>query len=415
MHFKIIFIYFLAIYIAFSQEGIEISEPPNIKSIIFKGSDKINQFPLVFIGQSISLKFDDLNGDEQNYYYKINYFNYDWEKSDLFKSEFLEGLDNIRIENYQNSFNTLQPYTHYELELPNSNTNFKLPGNYMIEIYDDSDKLVFSRKFLIYDDTAIVSSKVFRSREMDYYDTHQSVHFSIIPKSNIPYRDPENLLNVVILKNEQWSTIKHGLKPHYISGNRLEYSYDEKSRFEGGNEYLFFDTKDIRVNGSNISYVNLNRLYETYLYTNNYRRNLPYSFASDINGDFLVRTLQGTQSSDYEADYSWVHFSLVMPGSANEKEIYIYGKFNNYQLREENRMIYNPSLEIYEGIILLKQGFYNYKFVEKNSEKLLKNSISGTHALAENNYLILVYYKEFGNRYDSLVGVGRSSSFEIID
>ena len=415
MHFKIIFIYFLAIYIAFSQEGIEISEPPNIKSIIFKGSDKINQFPLVFIGQSISLKFDDLNGDEQNYYYKINYFNYDWEKSDLFKSEFLEGLDNIRIENYQNSFNTLQPYTHYELELPNSNTNFKLPGNYMIEIYDDSDKLVFSRKFLIYDDTAIVSSKVFRSREMDYYDTHQSVHFSIIPKSNIPYRDPENLLYDVILKNEQWSTIKHGLKPHYISGNRLEYSYDEKSRFEGGNEYLFFDTKDIRVNGSNISYVNLNRLYETYLYTNNYRRNLPYSFASDINGDFLVRTLQGTQSSDYEADYSWVHFSLVMPGSANEKEIYIYGKFNNYQLREENRMIYNPSLEIYEGIILLKQGFYNYKFVEKNSEKLLKNSISGTHALAENNYLILVYYKEFGNRYDSLVGVGRSSSFEIID
>ena len=55
-----------------------------------------------------------------------------------------------------------------------------------------------------------------------------------------------------------------------------------------------------------------------------------------------------TQLSDYEADYSWVHFSLAMPRSLNEKEVYIYGKFNNYELGEENKMIYNPSLEIYD-------------------------------------------------------------------
>ena len=415
MFHKTLFIYFFGIYFAYTQFGQEVSGPPNIKSVIFKGADELNQFPLVSFGQSIFLEFDDLNGDEQNYYYKISYYNHNWEKSDLFKSEYLEGLDNIRIENYQNSFNTLQPYTHYKLELPNSNTNLKLSGNYMIEIYDELDELLFSRKFLIYSDTAIVSSRIFRSREMDFYDTHQSVHFSITPKSNIPFRDPENLLNIVILKNEQWSTIKTGQKPKYISGNRLEYSYDNKSLFEGGNEYFFFDTKDIRINGNGISYVNLKRLYETYLYTNNFRKNLPYSFASDINGDFLIRTIQGTQLSDYEADYSWVHFSLAMPRSVNEKEIYIYGKFNNYELGEENRMTYNPSLEIYEGILLLKQGFYNYKFVEKDSEEFSINTISGNHALTENNYLILVYYKEFGNRYDSLIGFGKSSSFEIVD
>lgn len=408
-------IYFFGICLGFSQEVIEISEPPNLKSIIFKGSDRLTQFPLISMDQSIFLEFDDLNGDEQNYYYKITYFNYNWEKSDLFKSEFLNGLDNLRIENYQNSFNTLQPYTHYKLELPNSNTSFKLPGNYMIEIYDDSDKIIFSRKFLIYDDTAIVSSKVFRSRDMEYYDTHQSIHFSITPKSNMPYRNPESLVNVVILQNEQWLTMKYGFKPQYFNGNKLEYRYDDKTRFEGDNEYLFFDTKDIRITGSNISYVSLNRLYETYLYTDAFRKNFPYSFAPDINGDFIVRTLQGTGFSDYEADYSWVHFSLATPLTIKEKEIYIYGKYNNYELKKENLMIYNPSLEIYEGLLLLKQGFYNYKFVEKDSDKLLKNSISGSHALTENRYLILVYYREFGNRHDSLVGVGRSSSFEIID
>ena len=415
MFYKTFLIYFFTILFTYAQFAEELAGPSNIKSIVFKGVDKLEQFPIIFFGESIFLEFDDLNGDEKDYYYKINYFNHDWKKSDLFKSEYIDGFDNIRIENYQNSFNTLQPYTHYKLELPNSNTNFKLPGNYMIEIYDELDQLLFSRKFLINSDTAIVSSKVFRSREMGYYDTHQSIHFSITPKSNIPFRDPENLLKIVILKNEQWSTIKTGQKPQFINGNRLEYSYDNKSLFEGGNEYFFFDTKDIRINGNGISYVNLNRLYETYLYTNPFRKNLPYNFASDINGDYLIRTIQGTQLSDYEADYSWVHFSLAMPKSINEKEIYIYGKFNNYELREENRMIYNPSLEIYEGILLLKQGFYNYKFVEKDSKKLSINSISGNHALTENNYLILVYYKKFGDRYDSLVGVGKSSSFEIVD
>ena len=415
MFYKTFLIYFFTILFTYAQFAQELAGPSNIKSIVFKGVDKLNQFPIIFFGQSIFLEFDDLNGDEKDYYYKINYYNHDWKNSDLFKSEYIDGFDNIRIENYQNSFNTLQPYTHYKLELPNSSTNFKLPGNYMIEIYDELDQLLFSRKFLINSDTAIVSSKVFRSREMDYYDTHQSIHFSITPKSNIPFRDPENLLKIVILKNEQWLTIKTGQKPQFISGNRLEYSYDNKSLFEGGNEYFFFDTKDIRINGNGISYVNLKRLYETYLYTNNFRKNLPYSFASDINGDFLIRTIQGTQLSDYEADYSWVHFSLAMPRSINEKEIYIYGKFNNYALGEENRMIYNPSLEIYEGILLLKQGFYNYKFIEKDSKKLSINSISGNHALTENNYLILVYYKKFGDRYDSLVGVGKSSSFEIVD
>ncbi|MDG2146872.1 MAG: DUF5103 domain-containing protein [Flavobacteriaceae bacterium] len=415
MFYKTFLIYFFTILFTYAQFAEELAGPSNIKSIVFKGADELNQFPIIFFGQSVFLEFDDLNGDEKDYYYKINYYNHDWKKSDLFKSEYIDGFDNIRIENYQNSFNTLQPYTHYKLELPNSNTNFKLPGNYMIEIYDELDQLLFSRTFLINNDTAIVSSKVFRSREMDYYDTHQSIHFSIIPKSNIPFRDPENLLNVVILKNEQWSTIKTGQKPQFISGNRLEYSYDNKSLFEGGNEYFFFDTKDIRINGNGISYVNLNRLYETYLYTSPFRKNLPYGFAPDINGNFLIRTIQGTQLSDYEADYSWVHFSLAMPRSINKKEVYIYGKFNNYVLGEENRMIYNPSLEIYEGILLLKQGFYNYKFVEKDSKKLSINSISGNHALTENNYLILVYYKKFGDRYDSLVGVGKSSSFEIVD
>ena len=44
---------------------------------------------------------------------------------------------------------------------------------------------------------------------------------------------------------------------------------------------------------------------------------------------------------------------------------------------------------------------------------LNKNALSGSHALTENDYLILVYYRNIGAQYDALVGIGRANSFEL--
>ena len=62
-------------------------------------------------------------------------------------------------------------------------------------------------------------------------------------------------------------------------------------------------------------------------------------------------------NSDTEADYGYVYFSLASDYNLNEEEIFIYGNFNAYELKDENKMYYNPALEIYEGLLLLKQGF----------------------------------------------------------
>ena len=387
----------------------------SIKSVVFKNQDSEIQFPIVKLGAPFELHFDDLNGDERNYYYRVKYFNHDWTPSNLFQNEYLKGFDNLRIENYQTSFNTLQPYTHYQLNLPNEQTSFLISGNYHLEIYNEADEIVFSRKFVIYEDGATVNAGVFRPRDLKYYQTHQSVQFSVSPPRGEYFRDPQNQLHVTILQNEQWNTSLNHLKPQYNNGGRLEYRYDAESRFEGGNEYLFFSTRNIQVTSANVSMVELNRLYESYLTTNFLRRGYPYSFTQDLNGDFVIQTLQGSENGAIEGDYSWVHFSLSAPTLLKDQEIYVYGKFNNYELEEENKMYYNPSLEIYEGVMLLKQGIYNYKFVAKTPQSELLNAICGSHALTENQYLILVYYRFFGNQYDSLIGVGETSSFEIID
>ena len=394
-----------------AQQGLEHLPPNNIKSVKFFGADSTENFPVIAIGQKITLTFDDLNGNEADYYFKVKHFNHDWNSSKLFQNEYLEGFDNLRIDNYNTSFNTLQTFTHYRLVLPNENIQFKVSGNYLLEIYDSFDELVFSRRFCIYEEKSTIRSGVYRPQNMDRFNTHQSLHFSVTPSQGT-FRNPDQTVFIHLLQNRQWDSDLLVLKPQYFSGSTLEYRYEIPTQFEGGNEYYFFDTKDLRITGPNISFTNLDKLYETYLNVNIPRLYQNYTYAPDINGGYEIRNIMRPGDPNIEADYSYVHFSLASDYDSNN-EVYVYGSFNNYSFSNSNRMNYNPSLEIYECILLLKQGFYNYKYVVKNKDQINKNFFSGSNALAENDYLILVYYRSIGQQYDELIGVGQTNSFQL--
>ena len=76
-------------------------------------------------------------------------------------------------------------------------------------------------------------------------------------------------------------------------------------------------------------------------------------------------------------------------------------------------MVFNPSLEIYEGNFLFKQGFYNYKYVSRLDGEISVNKISGSHFNAENSFQILIYHKPIGEIFYALIGVDKISSFNI--
>ena len=61
--------------------------------------------------------------------------------------------------------------------------------------------------------------------------------------------------------------------------------------------------------------------------------------------------------------------------------------------------------------ILYKQGFYNYKYIAVNQErKIIHGEISGNFDETENEYNVIVYYRNYGERYDRVVGVGKGLS-----
>jgi len=396
--------------VGFSQ--IEEIEPNDlIKTINFRSNTNQSELPILTLNERLYLEFDVLSPDEEDYYYVIEHYNYDWTKSNLMKSEYLSGLDNVRIVNYENSFNTYQIYSNYRLQIPNQQTRLRVTGNYLLKIYDDYDEIVFSRKFMVYENLVNVGVQLKRSRDVRHVNTKQSVDFTI-NTTNFNFNNPKQTVNTVILQNNNLKTAISGLKPQYILGNELIYRYTSESSFWGGNEYLNFETKDVRGTNLGVQFTDLEDLYHSYLYTDINRYNRGYTYNPDINGNFQI-TILDRDNPSIEADYTIVHFSLLNPELSNES-IYVYGAFNNYALNASNKMVFNPDSGLYEKDIKLKQGFYNYKYVLVNSEGALEEGvISGDFYETENNYKVLVYYRDLGARYDRIVGFGEGNSIQI--
>ncbi len=401
---------FLCLFVSgiFAQVQEEVNPPENIKTVIFRGPTE-DQFPVILLGESMTLEFDDLTASEQDYYYKIIHCNYDWTPSQLLKSQYLVGTDNQRIIDYENSYTTLQPYSNYRLTIPNENVRLKVSGNYVLEIYNNYGEIQFSRRFVVYRDAVAVGGTVKRSRDFNFLNEKQVVQFNI-NTAGFPVVNPKNEVKVAILQNHFWPTALYNIKPQFTIGSELVYKYDQETSFYGGNEFLNFDTKDLRSPSFAISRVEFGDVYNHYLFTNEFRHDRPYTYFPDINGDFVVRTLQGEDVSR-EAEYTKVHFSLPYTNEIGLDNVYVVGKFNNYDLSEENKMTFNQDTGKFEVTLLMKQGFYNYKYVvERANGTLEPNYVSGNFHFTENNYLILVYYRNFGDLYDSIIGIGSVNS-----
>lgn len=393
----------------------QITDAPNIKTVIFQSSNTNNYSPIVRLGEKMMLSFDDLNADEQNYYYKVEHCEIDWTPSNLITSEYIIGFSEDRIRDFNNSFNTLQPYTNYELTIPNPSTSIKISGNYVLSISNESNELVFQRRFIVYEPKVTVAVAAYKSRDISKINTHQSVQFTI-NNGGLRVNNPSQEIKTVLLQNNNWQTAITDLKPQYFRNNQLLYLYDKETSFWGGNEFLYFDTKAIREGTLNIARSELSGdIYDTYLYTKKGRIYEPYTLFPDINGNFTIRTLDG-DLPNVDADYSWVHFSLESFEDLSGKEVYVSGKFNNWELNELNKLAYNEKRGLFEGTILMKQGFYNYQFLTKDANgKISNHDIDGSYYQTENDYTVIVYYKKFGARYTKVIGVGAGNSKVILN
>ena len=391
----------------------EIIPPYHFKTISFLQNGQ-NVIPIFRLGDSFQFVFDDLYGTEANYFYTIVHCDYDWKPSQLAKQEYLNGFDDQRIQDYTNSLTTLQLYSHYRISFPNRLTQFRVSGNYMLKILDDDKNILFTKKFILYEELVSVPMQVRRARNVAVVEKKHNIEFSI-KSAVITFQSPIQNVKVMLMQNGKFDTAITNIKPQFTIGNDLIYRYDKETQFWAGNEFLFFENKNILAANNTIARIDTKGgLYNAYLYPSQPRANSPYTFYPDINGNYVVKNI-GRENSEIEADYAWIFFTLSAPAFYDKKSIYVNGMFNNFAIGEENKMEYNAEKGVYEKAILIKQGFTNYQYVIADSNGKIdeENAIDGNFFQTEDNYFALVYYRENNQRFDRIIGKGVASSIDI--
>jgi len=390
----------------------EIVPPFHIKTVSFVQNGQ-NVIPIFNLNDSFQFQFDDLYGDEANYYYQLVHCDYNWKPSQLSKAEYILGFDDQRIQDYLNSFNTLQLYSHYRQQFPNKFMQFRVSGNYIIKILNEEKEIVFSRKFILFEDLVSVPMQIKRARSIKDIEFKHNVEFSINSK-NLLFQNPIQNIQVLLIQNGQFNSGITNIKPMYTIGNDLMYRYNEETQFWAGNEFRFFENKNIQAANNFVSRVDSKETYNSHLYTDNARANIIYTFAPDINGNFLPNNINA-EDNEIESDYAWVFFSLSAPTYFGKSDIYINGMFNNFALAPQYKMDFIKETGLYEKALVLKQGFTNYQYVIADSKGVIdyKNAIDGNFFQTESNYITVVYYRENGQRYDRVIGKGVASSVNI--
>ncbi len=378
----------------------------DIRSIQLFNPQTNDETAVIGFGERLVLKFDDLTNSSTVYRYTIKHFDRNWQDDGLFFTEYANGSLNALLDQFQYSFNTLQPYTNYTLTFPNDKIQPKISGNFELVVYKDSpSQPLFTKRFCVVEDGASLGLNITRTSNARNPEINQRVEVQAIGKNSLLMQNVNSVgLNVV--QNNNWNVSVNNQRPSATLGNKLLFQQLTLS-FPGNSEFYYFDNKnmnqafDMVAGAETIEGVNYTYLHPVWAFP------LNYQYQPDVNGAFYFRRndLGIERVADKEADYSWVYFAL--DSEKTDKEIYVLGGFNDFVPSQENQMLYDENAKKYFAKIFLKQGFYNYILATKNEDGSLNfGEINGNFWQTENLYQAFLYYQPFGRNYDGLIGYG---------
>lgn len=367
--------------------------------------------PVLELGatEPLVLRFDDLQSDPERLSYTFVHCDARWSPSDLAPAQYIQGALMDFVPPGRQSYGTLQPFIHYELEVPNELMRPLLAGNYLLKVYRDGDPedLVLTRRFMVFEQRVEVDARVVASRDVEMRDIAQQVDLTV-RYPGVRINDPFADVEVVVLQNMRWDDARRGLRPRFLRDNELVYDFPKEALFLGGSEWRGYDLKNLRYNSPRIQRITRgpDGLEEAFILPEKKRDIRIYVEEPDLNGRQFVRNDQ-VDGDPLGADYVWVNFTLRMDAPLGSGDIHVYGGFSDMQCRKEYRMVWMPEVNAYVLRALIKQGYvdYCYAYLPPGSEQPDLTTLEGSHFQTENDYLILVYVHDHALRCDRLLGM----------
>ena len=349
----------------------------------------------------LQIAFDELSHDYHRYAYTIERCEADWTPSEeMFESDWLEGFNAIVIDDHEQSVNTIIPYTHYQLQIPNDQCRLKMSGNYRLHIIDDeSQKELACVEFMVTDQTMSLFMEASTNTDIDHNISHQQLSISLNYNNHI-VTNPQEQIRMVVRQNDREDNSRLHVSPSFIQANGLRWQHHQQLIFDAGNEYHKYEVLDPSHPTMGIDYINWDgEQYQVYPFINEPRPH--YIYDEDADGAFFIRN-SDNRENDTASEYLWVNYRL----KASELpfgSIIIQGMWTT-EAPETYLMSYDEKERLYTASILQKQGYYSYQYLWQDQDGHLQTLPSeGNFYQTENRYQAYIYYKGTGERTWRLV------------
>lgn len=381
---------------------------PQIKSLQVRNANDWYAPPVIVLNATdhIEIKFDEMSHNYRDFYYSLIHCNADWTPSNLSPFEYISGFEENPVEDYATSFNTQVDYTNYRITLPNDLVQFKIPGNYVLTVYQRDDRrIVLTACFSVLEEELLVGANVRYNTDVDSHRSHQQLAIKV-NLGNTYIQNPASDLKIYVIQDNRMDNMVHLKNPYLTGSGSVTYDYNRDLIFSGGNEYRRFECVNFRYNGLGVERIDYFEPYTHVVLQHDKPRTANYSYDQDQDGRYMIRTSQGNDD-DSEGEYMFVHFFLPWDDPLIPGTIHLNGELTNYLFNDDSKMIYDFEKKAFMKSILLKQGSYNYQylFVPTKSEKGETALIEGNFYQTENEYRIMVYHRPIGGRYDKLIGM----------
>ena len=366
-------------------------------------------------GEILEFHFDEMSNDFNYYNFGVIHCSHGWKQSEIEPNEYIQGFQTQNISEFEAAFSTMYDYVHYKFSYPSDMSKPRYSGNYLMVVFkgqdiNDKSKWLFSYRFVIYETAVTINSRVTPSSIVAERYKMQEIDFEIDHK-DFQIIDPMRDINVTLIQNMDWNTSVNNLKPIFIKQDVLTFDYSMgENTFEAGSEYRNFEVKNARYVSNEVEYImNEPDGFNIYL-----RPDLPegrkaYVTWQDLNGNFFIKS-DGASDSNLEADYVMAHFKLTMP-EISESDVIIEGRFTDFNI-EPMICTYDKTTGSYQYKALLKQGYYNYRYIARD-KYFAKNDLrttEGSYATTENSYHIIVYMYDRMRGYDRIISLKADTS-----
>ena len=376
---------------------------PQIKSLQAVVNQDFMSPPVLRMGTDdvLHIAFDELSHDYHRYTYILERCEADWTAAqDIFESDWLAGFNAIVIDDHEPSINTIIPYTHYQLQIPNDQCRLKMSGNYRLYIVDDEQQEQLACvEFMVTEQNMSLFMEASTNTDVDLNTSHQQLDITL-NYGNLVVTNPQEQIRMVVRQNDRDDNCRRDVPPTFIHNNGLRWQHCRPLIFEAGNEYRKYEVLNPSHPTMGIDYIHWDgEQYQVYPFISEPRPH--YIYDEDSDGAFYIRNSDNVEN-DLASEYVWVNYRLKSP-TLSSGHIVIQGQWTT-EAPETYKMTYDAATQLYTASILQKQGYYSYQYLwqdQDGQQQFLPSE--GSFYQTENRYQAYIYYKGTEDRTWRLV------------